>query len=150
MENPLASKLRIHSFSAHCTVLQTENSMKTISTIDPVFKKGDKRLPSNYRPISLTSIVMKIMERIIHYKLTSVLEKSGRLCESQFGFHKKQSTVSLLLSAFMTGANVWMIGALFTAFSWTLLRHSTLCLMRGYCLNWRPWVYLVCGWIPEL
>ena len=73
--------------------------MKTISTIDPVFKKGDKRLPSNYRPLSLTSIVMKIMERIIHYKLTSVLEKSGRLCESQFGFHKKQSTVSLLLSA---------------------------------------------------
>ena len=39
------------------------------------------------------------MERIICYKLTSVLEKSGRLGDNQFSFRNKRSTVSLLLSA---------------------------------------------------
>ena len=34
------------------------------ANVVPVFKKGDPRLPSNYRPISLTSIIVKIMERI--------------------------------------------------------------------------------------
>ena len=71
----------------------------TTANVVPVFKKGDKKVPSNYRPISLTSIVVKVMERIIRYKLTSVLEKSGRLSDNQFGFRNKRSTVSLLLSA---------------------------------------------------
>ena len=36
------------------------------ANIVPIHKKGDKHLTTNYRPISLTSIVVKIMERIIH------------------------------------------------------------------------------------
>ena len=35
------------------------------ANVVPVFKKGDPRLSSNYRPISLTSIIVKVMERII-------------------------------------------------------------------------------------
>ena len=71
----------------------------TTTNVVPVFKKGDKKVPSNYRPFSLTSIVVEVMERIICYKLRSVLEKSGRLIDNQFGFHNKWPTVSLLLSA---------------------------------------------------
>ena len=66
----------------------------TTANIVPVFKKGDKK--TNYRPISLTSTVVKVIEKIICYKLTSVLEKFGYLSDS---FRNKQSTVSLLLSA---------------------------------------------------
>ena len=44
------------------------------ANVVPVHKKGDKHLPSNYRPISLTSIVVKIMERIIHHQLIATLE----------------------------------------------------------------------------
>ena len=40
----------------------------------PVFKQDDRHISSNYQPISLTSIVVKTMERIIHSKLTTVLE----------------------------------------------------------------------------
>ena len=67
--------------------------------ISPVFKKGDKHLISNYRPISLTSIVSKVLERLIHHKLYSFLEQHGVISHTQFGFRKGHSTVHLLLSA---------------------------------------------------
>ena len=35
----------------------------------PVRKKGDKHLVNNYRPISLTTLVIKVMERIVHHQL---------------------------------------------------------------------------------
>ena len=34
--------------------------------IVPVFKKGDKHKPANYRPVSLTSITWKLLEHIVH------------------------------------------------------------------------------------
>ena len=36
------------------------------ANIVPIYKKGDKQQPSNYRPVSLTSISCKIMEHIVH------------------------------------------------------------------------------------
>ena len=35
------------------------------ANISPVFKKGDRHLPENYRPVSLTSVPCKILEHII-------------------------------------------------------------------------------------
>jgi len=69
------------------------------ANIVPVHKKGDKHLPSNYRPISLTSIVVKVMERIIHCQLVRALESKHLISDSQHGFRHKCSTVTLLLSA---------------------------------------------------
>ena len=46
------------------------------ANIVPVHKKDNKHIPSNYCPISLTSIVVKVMERIIHRQLTSALESN--------------------------------------------------------------------------
>ena len=43
------------------------------ANIVPVHEKGDKYLPSNYLPISLTSIVVKVMERIIHRQLVQCM-----------------------------------------------------------------------------
>ena len=34
--------------------------------VTPVYKKGDKQIPNNYRPISLLSVVGKTMERSVH------------------------------------------------------------------------------------
>ena len=41
-----------------------------LSNIVPIFKKGDSKEVSNYRPISLLCIASKIMERIIHEEIT--------------------------------------------------------------------------------
>ena len=75
------------------------------ANVVPVDKKGDKHLPSNYRPISLTSIVIKIMKRIIHRQLIATLEYHNILDDCKFGFQHKRSTVSLLLEA----VNDWAV-----------------------------------------
>ena len=65
----------------------------------PIFKSDNKHIPRNYWPISLTSIVIKTMEHIIHFELNSVLESYNLISVCQFGFHKNHSTVHLFLEA---------------------------------------------------
>ena len=43
------------------------------ANIAPVFKKGNKKLPSNYRPVSLTAVTCKIMEHIVHSHIITTL-----------------------------------------------------------------------------
>ena len=69
------------------------------ANVVPVFKRDDRHIPSNYRPISLTSVVIKTMERIIHSELTVVLESHNLISTHQFGFHKNHSATHLLLEA---------------------------------------------------
>jgi hypothetical protein len=63
----------------------------------PLFKKGDKLDPSKYRPVSLTSIVCKTMERIIKDNMMKYLIESEQLTNSQNGFINKKSCVTNLL-----------------------------------------------------
>ena len=72
------------------------SDMKTQS-INPIFKKGDKSLPSNYRPISLTSHLIKIFERVIRQKLVAYLETNNLLSKNQHGFRKGRSCLTHLL-----------------------------------------------------
>ena len=39
------------------------------ANITPVYKKGSRSIPSNYRPISLTSVCSKVMERIVFHSI---------------------------------------------------------------------------------
>ena len=47
----------------------------TKANFSPVFKKGNKNDPANYRPISFTCILCKVMEHIIASKLTQHLNQ---------------------------------------------------------------------------
>ena len=44
------------------------------ANVVPIFKKGDRHNPSNYRPISLTSICCKVMEHILYHSIMKHLE----------------------------------------------------------------------------
>ena len=67
------------------------------ANVTGIFKKGDKSKPENYRPVSLTSIICKILEHIIHSHTMKHLEKLKILVDSQHGFRAKRSTVTQLL-----------------------------------------------------
>jgi hypothetical protein len=73
------------------------NSWK-MAHVTPIFKGGDKTKPSNYRPISLTSQICKVMERMINVKISYYLESNNLLSKSQFGFRSGMSTTSNLLN----------------------------------------------------
>ncbi|UYV83610.1 hypothetical protein LAZ67_23001627, partial [Cordylochernes scorpioides] len=68
------------------------------ATIIPI-KKLDKSAddPKNYRPISLTSICCKLMEKIILRRLTYHLDTRNLLPEEQYGFRKGHGTIDQLL-----------------------------------------------------
>ena len=59
--------------------------------------KGDKSAASSYRPISLTCVACKILERLIVKSLTSYLDIKGLLDPGQHGFRHGKSTVTNLL-----------------------------------------------------
>ncbi|VDI32901.1 Hypothetical predicted protein [Mytilus galloprovincialis] len=54
--------------------------------------------PSAYRPISLTSVVSKLMERIVLYRIEEYVETNNIIDNEQEGFRQYRSTVNALLS----------------------------------------------------
>ena len=65
--------------------------------ITPVHKKGSRSLKSNYRPISLTSLVCKIMEGIIKDSIVTHLSRNNLLEPTQHGFTNRKSCLTNLL-----------------------------------------------------
>ena len=68
--------------------------------ITPVFKKGSRSLPANYRPVSLTAHEIKIFERILRAKMVDFLEENNLLCHQQHGFRKGRSCLTELLEQY--------------------------------------------------
>lgn len=52
----------------------------------PIFKKGDKRLLNNYRPITLVSSISKVIEKIVYVRMYNFMTNAGVLSPAQFGF----------------------------------------------------------------
>ena len=63
----------------------------------PLFKAGDNKIFSNYRPISLLPQFSKILERVFNKRLVAFTEKFNILNPSQYGFRKKHSTSTAIL-----------------------------------------------------
>ena len=68
------------------------------ANVSAVFKKGDKHLPENYRPISLTSVPCKIVEHIIYRHLMTYLEEHNILTDLNHGFRAGFSCETQLLT----------------------------------------------------
>ena len=69
-------------------------------TITPIHKGGSKGIAKNYRPVVLTSHLIKIIERVIRAKLVTFLEDTNALNDGQHGFRRGRSCLSQLLSHF--------------------------------------------------
>ena len=66
------------------------------ANVVPLYKKGSKNL-INYRPVSLTSVVCKILESTIKYAISTHLESNSLIKSSQHGFSSGESCLTNLL-----------------------------------------------------
>ena len=72
-------------------------SLWKCANVTPIFKKGNKCEPGNYRPISLTSVVIKIFERIVKDRIVSFLDRHKLIMDTQHGFRNNRSCLTNLL-----------------------------------------------------
>ena len=83
-----------------------------IARVIPLFKNGDVKEFSNYRPVSILSQFSKILEKVFHNRLMSFINDKQILNNSQFGFRKNISTalaiielVEEIITAIVEGKN---------------------------------------------
>ena len=70
------------------------------ANIIPLFKKGSRNKSENYRPVSLTSVICKLLERLIKDHMVDFLVKHKLLNSSQHGFLKARSCLTNMLCFF--------------------------------------------------
>ena len=68
-----------------------------LANVTPIFKKGDKQLIENYRPISLLPLCGKIFEKIIFNNLYKHLTTHHPITKSRSGFRPRNSTTSQII-----------------------------------------------------
>ncbi|KAG1437978.1 hypothetical protein G6F56_012842 [Rhizopus delemar] len=96
MLKPISTELShlLSWFFSLCSQWSYVPSLWRHAQVFPIFKKGDSSLPSNYRPISLTSVFRKLLEFSLAPWLTSV---SPRLDLAQGGFRPRRSALDQAL-----------------------------------------------------
>ena len=67
------------------------------ANITPLFKKGSRNKPENYRPVSLTQVVCQLLETLIRGHVVEFLVKHKLINTSQHGFLKSRSCLTNLL-----------------------------------------------------
>ena len=69
-----------------------------IAVLSPIFKKGDRSRCDNYRPISVLSVIAKVLEKIAFDQLCKYFDDNNIISNEQSGFRKKYSTETSLLA----------------------------------------------------
>ena len=67
------------------------------AVIAAIYKKGKKNDPGNYRPVSLTSVISKIMESLVRDAMVEHLIKNGLFTDDQHGFVPDRNCITQLL-----------------------------------------------------
>ncbi|GAB0209474.1 mitochondrial enolase superfamily member 1 [Grus japonensis] len=119
-----------------------------LSNVIPVYEKGMRGDPGNYRPFSLTSVPGKIMEKIILGAIERHLKNNAIIRHSQHGFTKEKSCLTNLIPFYDKVTNLVdegkAVDVLFLDFSkvFDAVPHSVLldklsnCEMSRYTVHW--------------
>ena len=67
------------------------------ANITALYKKRDKKYAGNYRPVSLTNVVCKVLESIIRENIVEHMKSNKLFSDKQFGFISGRSTVLQLI-----------------------------------------------------
>ena len=88
-----------------------------IGNVVALFKKGDKSDPGNYRPVSLTSIACKMMEKLVRNQIVEHIKRNKLFSEKQFGFISGRSTTLQLLLVLDQWTEILDKGGIMTLFN---------------------------------
>ena len=118
------------------------------AVVTPIYKKGCRSDASNYRPVSLTSIVCKCMERLVRDQIIAHLQANNLICKEQHGFVPRCSCCTQLLETLDEWTEIMddggSIDAIYTDFqkAFDTVPHRRLLLklqahgVRGRVLQW--------------
>jgi hypothetical protein len=84
-----------HIFNEHINLGVFPEALKRAKVI-PVYKKGGTTKINNYRPISLLSVLTKILEKCLAERLQSHMNVNGYISTKQFGFLKGKNTTTAI------------------------------------------------------
>ena len=103
-----------------------------LAHVVPIFKKGDRHFPANYRPISLNCSLSALPQAIIIEKLTAFFTENNLVTPCQHGFTKSKSVLTQLLETFDYVFNMadkgWPVDIIYFDFkkAFDRLKHSIL------------------------
>ena len=104
---PLITNTLTYVFNL-CIMKSTFPTAFKMAKVIPLYKSGDSANPSNYRPISIVSVISKPLEKHINKHLLMHLDKCNLLHPNQSGFRKKHScqiALSSLVDEWLTNIN---------------------------------------------
>ena len=104
--NPMVLKSCANAFAKPLTIIFRKSLDEgrvpfkwKLANITPILKKGSRVLAANYRPVSLTSIVCKVMEGLIRDCFMEYLEAEKLITDRQHGFVRRKSCATNLLES---------------------------------------------------
>ena len=71
-----------------------------IANVVPIHKGGNRGEPANYRPVALTSHLIKLFERVLRNHIVAYMEENNLFNKSQHGFRHGRSCLSQLIAHF--------------------------------------------------
>ena len=107
----------------------------SLANICPLFKKSDRSLACNYRPVSLTCVTCKLLEHIICSNIMAHLDEHKLLSDRQHAFRKGHSCETQLTTVINDWIKSWTIEDRLTHSYWILKRHLIHPLMNSLKAN---------------
>ena len=102
----------------------------------PLFKKGSRNKSENYRPVSLMSMICKLLKRLIKDHMVDFLVRHKLLNSSEHGFLKVRSCLTNMLCFFLEEITKWIDKELPVDTIYLIFRKLlTKCYIKDYYLN---------------
>ena len=98
----------------------------------PIHKRNDPAVAANFRPITIVSVICKIVEKIVHIQLTKYLENQSLFSDARHGFRSNHSTATALLTVTdeilkgMNDSEISLLALLALSWCFDVVDHNTI------------------------